>query len=278
MGAFLNRRACSETLFCVLERALEHPNSPPERSLEERACSVLAGGFMARGYQCGAIWGAVLSAGARVHQRCGATSEAEITSIIAAERLVKTFRQRNPSLNCADLTVPNLEHAGMRYFILKGGMVRCLRRAADFAPDAYADIAQLPQLPEGEVPDGNACLSCSAQVAKGAGASAQHAVMVAGFAGGIGLSGGGCGALGAALWILAMRVIEAGLAENVWRSTQVRAQIEALIESFLSCSGNEFECCHIAGRRFLSPRDHAAHLDAGGCEDIIRTLARQCAS
>ena len=36
------------------------------------------------------------------------------------------------------------------------------------------------------------------------GASEMHAVMAAGFAGGIGLSGGACGALVAAIWITVM--------------------------------------------------------------------------
>ncbi|MFC2035747.1 hypothetical protein ACFLUJ_06480 [Chloroflexota bacterium] len=39
-------------------------------------------------------------------------------------------------------------------------------------------------------------VSCSAMLAQKMGASDMHTVMAAGFAGGIGLSGGACGALG----------------------------------------------------------------------------------
>ena len=47
-------------------------------------------------------------------------------------------------------------------------------------------------------------VSCAAVLAQKMGASDLHTVMAAGFAGGIGLSGGGCGALGAAIWITGM--------------------------------------------------------------------------
>ena len=43
------------------------------------------------------------------------------------------------------------------------------------------------------------------------GVSDLHVTMAAGFAGGIGLSGGGCGALGAAIWITGMNKIKAGV-------------------------------------------------------------------
>jgi len=42
------------------------------------------------------------------------------------------------------------------------------------------------------------------------GLSDMHTVMAAGLAGGIGLSGGACGALGAAIWIAGMNSLEEG--------------------------------------------------------------------
>ena len=44
-------------------------------------------------------------------------------------------------------------------------------------------------------------LSCASEVAGKMGASDEEMTMVAGFAGGIGLSGNACGALGAAIWM-----------------------------------------------------------------------------
>ena len=49
-------------------------------------------------------------------------------------------------------------------------------------------------------------VSCASLFAEKIGATEEHVLMVAGFAGGIGLSGGACGALGAAIWIKGMRM------------------------------------------------------------------------
>ncbi len=276
VGAFLNRRACSETLFCVLDRAFEQPEKPKNRKLEERACSTLAGGIIGRGYQCGMLWGATLNAGAQVYRHCGNAAQSEAQSIIAAERLVKSFRARNSSTNCAKLTVPNIEAAGMTYFFLKGGLIRCLHRAANYAPAAFDDIASCLSEQPTSVPFSP--MSCSALLAKKVGATDQHTVMVAGFAGGIGLSGGGCGALGAAIWLIAVNTIKEGIDSNLWESKLFRARADAMIDSFLRCSGHRFECSDIIGRRFQSVDDHACHLRDGGCSEIIETLAVRCAA
>lgn len=276
VGAFLNRRACSETLFCVLDRAFEQSETPNSRKLEERACSTLAGGIIGRGYQCGMLWGAALNAGAQVYRHRGNSAQAEAQSIIAAERLVKSFRERNASTNCAELTVPNIEAAGMTYFLFKGGLIRCLHRAANYAPAACDDIASCLA----EQPTDVTCspVSCSALLAKRVGATNMHTVMVAGFAGGIGLSGGGCGALGAAIWLTAMSTIKAGVDGNLWESKLFRARADATIDSFLGCSGHRFECSEIVGRRFQDVDDHAGHLRDRGCSELIERLAMQCAA
>jgi hypothetical protein len=276
VGAFLNRRACSETLFCVLDRAFEHPAKPRERKVEERACSTLAGGIIGHGHQCGLLWGATLNAGAQVYRHCGSGPRAEANSIIAAEGLVKSFRARNASINCAELTVPNIETAGMTYFFLKGGLIRCIRRAATYAPAAFDDIESSLSKPAAKTP----CdpVSCSAMLAKKLCASDLHTAMVAGFAGGIGLSGGGCGALGAAIWLIAMRTIEEGVGVNLWESKPFRARADAAIDAFLGCSGHQFECSEIVGRRFQDVDEHSRHLREGGCSQIIETLAAQCAA
>jgi hypothetical protein len=88
-------------------------------------------------------------------------------------------------------------------------------------------------------------------------------------AGGIGLSGGGCGALGAAVWIIAMddgkeRVEEIGM-------TPPRAN--DAIDRFVTSAGPRFECSAIVERRFENVDDHAAYLRTGGCSEIIKVLA-----
>ena len=69
LRAFVNGRACSDTLLHVLDRAFGHPR--PE---EERAAMPFAGGIMQHGYQCGMIPGATLAAGAQAHRLFGGRS------------------------------------------------------------------------------------------------------------------------------------------------------------------------------------------------------------
>jgi hypothetical protein len=108
-------------------------------------------------------------------------------------------------------------------------------------------------------------VSCSALVAKGLGASERHAVMAAGFAGGIGLGGGACGALGAAVWLDALR------GGGDYKAAEARAT--RIVERFLQASGHRFECAEIVGRKFADVADHAAHLRAGGCAAILDALS-----
>jgi len=62
--------------------------------------------------------------------------------------------------------------------------------------------------------------------------------MAAGFAGGIGLSGGGCGALGAAIWLISMQEIEDG----VFKLSMESPRAQAAIERYLASADYEFEC------------------------------------
>jgi hypothetical protein len=47
----------------------------------------------------------------------------------------------------------------------------------------------------------------------------------------------------------------------------------AAIGKFLKCTGSEFECAKIVGRKFENISDHAGYLRDGGCSKIIEVLA-----
>ncbi len=97
----------------------------------------------------------------------------------------------------------------------------------------------------------------------------MHVVMAAGLAGGIGLSGGACGALGAAIWILGMKSLRDGDAKVSFKAPAA----SQLIERFLKCTDYEFECSTIVGRTFDGVGDHADYVCKGGCSKIIEALA-----
>jgi hypothetical protein len=265
VGTFLGHGTCSETLIRVLDRAFG-------RALvqEERATAPLAGGIMSHGYQCGMIWGAPLAAGARAYRLFGAGPMAEARSIRAAQRLVDSFVALNRNMNCLEITDLNLMSSSAKqvaYFVLKGGAVGCFRMAARYAPVAFQEIQTAFSEEPPEVPP--APVSCSAMVARAMGATDFHAVMASGLAGGIGLSGGACGALGAAIWVSGLNKLEDGARKVAYKSPEAMQ----IVECFLKCSDYEFECSKIVGRKFESLRDHAAHLRLGGCSKILEVLA-----
>jgi hypothetical protein len=97
----------------------------------------------------------------------------------------------------------------------------------------------------------------------------MHTVMAAGFAGGIGLCGGACGALGAAVWIITMT---SGKDRNGKIDLQ-SPEAMAAIDRFVEASDYEFECSEIVGRKFESIGDHADYVRGGGCAGILEALA-----
>lgn len=230
----------------------------------------LAGGIMQHGYQCGMIWGAVLAAGARAFQLFGQGPKAETMAIIAAQRLVESFRTQYNIINCGDLTDIDNSSSTMElitHFLLKGGSIRCFRMAAKYAPIAFREInAALSEEPI-EIP--SPPVSCTAELARKKGLSEMQVVMAAGLAGGIGLSGEACGALGAVIWIIAM---ESSTGEDAKIEFKSPRAFET-IANFLNCTNFEFECSNIVGRKFENTNDHANYVCNGGCSKIIQSLA-----
>jgi Putative redox-active protein (C_GCAxxG_C_C) len=267
--AFLKNGTCSRMMMTVLNRGFGHP-----QLAEERATDPLAGGLM-RGYQCGMLWGSTLAAGAEAYERFGAGPRAEAAAMRATQELVASFKASNGCVNCHEITEtdPRDSWKVFVYFFLKGGTIGCIRRANAFASEAYGviDAALSESGAQGEAPgaEQGACqsASCAAMLARKMGATEQQATMAAGLAGGIGQSGGGCGALGAAIWLLGIKGREAGLKTKV-----INAQIDELVERFLKSADHELECSEIVGRTFKGIDDHAGYVRGGGCAELIDAL------
>jgi hypothetical protein len=263
MRTFLKVGTCSEALFNVLDRSFGHPMTP-----EENAAMPLAGGIMQSGYQCGMIWGTTLAAGAEAYRRFGPGPEAEAAAICAAGRAVEIFRTRHGEINCLEITGIDKSASVWKMinvFLIRGKTIGCLRMSAWFAPLAYAALdsalRDLPRAPEPPV-------SCTALLARKMGASDKHATMAAGLAGGIGLCGGACGALGAVIWLRALQ-----LGEQKSKIGFNDERIGAIIDRFQKQTGYRYECSEIAGRKFEGADDHAGYLRDGGCRDLIEALA-----
>jgi len=253
---------CSTALMAIIDRAHGHP-----LEAEELATSPLAGGIVQQGFQCGMVWGTVLAAGAQAYRLYGATPRAEAAAMRAAQRLIALFRESEGEFNCLELTEIDMTRKSQvaKYFF-KGGPISCTRRAVRIAPRALEVIDQA--LVETGIDEPAGPASCAAELARRMGASEMHAVMAAGLAGGIGMSGGACGALGAAIWITGMQNPE----EKIGFSVEGTA-VGDTIERFLEATGHTYECSEIVGREFAGAADHARHVCGGGCSRILAALA-----
>ncbi len=246
----------------VVDRSFDHP-----LKLEEEAAIPFAGGIVSHGYQCGMLWGTTLAAGAQAYRLLGPGPQAETGAIIAAQRLAESFRARTNNINCREITGMNLrKKMDILKFLLKGGSIGCFRMAAGYAPEAFSEINIALSERHSEAP--SPPVSCSAMLAQKMGASDMHTVMAAGFAGGIGLSGGACGALGAAIWIIGIN----GRKEQAGNKI-INSRVGDTMDRFLECTDFKFECSEIVGRRFENVGDHAGYLRDGGCSKIIEVLA-----
>ena len=93
---------------------------------------------------------------------------------------------------------------GVVKYLIAGKAKTCFNLAGDWAQEAV-DAAEKGLSEDASHPQ-KATLSCASEVLKKMGASEEETMMVAGFAGGHGLSGNGCGALAAAIWLKTLRV------------------------------------------------------------------------
>jgi hypothetical protein len=115
--------------------------------LEEHAAMSLASGIMGNGYQCGMLWGASLAAGAQAYRLFGPGPQTEMAALLAAQKLVASFRVRARDINCAEITEMEWKATSKRKmatqvvkFFAKGGPIGCFRLAAGYAHIAFGEI------------------------------------------------------------------------------------------------------------------------------------------
>jgi hypothetical protein len=262
---FLKKGMCAETLICVLDRAMGEP-----LEIEERAAASLSGGLINRGYQCGMLWGAALAAGAGAYRRYGPGPRAELKSITTAQRLVASFCNGRRSMDCRDIIGVDLggriKILPMLKILAAGKPVGCFLRAGSYAGKAVKVINEAFDGADTDVPFSP--VSCSAELARRMGAMDLHVTMSAGLAGGIGLSGGGCGALGAAIWLTVMDGRRKGFDDRT-----IGIMTDDVFQRFASVAGEDYRCTAVTGRSFDTPAEHAAYLRSGDCENVIGALA-----
>jgi hypothetical protein len=268
---FLKCGACSHTFFYILNREFAHP-----KETEERASDPLAGGLMC-GQQCGMLWGSALALGAESFRRHDDRDLAIASAITTTQQVMGSFSKRANSVNCRDIVGIDFTNTfGMVKFMLKaflhGGLTNtvCFNLAGDWAPEAIRSATEGLSQAQTDYPQPS--ISCASEVAKRMGASDEEAVMVAGFAGGMGLSGHACGALGAAIWMNTLDWYRKHPGKTP--PSYNKENTTRILKAFNDATGSEILCHKITGQRFKTINDHTEFIKNGGCDTLINALAQ----
>ena len=260
---FLKKGTCSRTFFYLLDREFGHP-----RDEEEKAIDPLAGGILQQGYQCGMLWGASMAVGAEALRMNENPDKATGLAILATQQLMDSFVHRTESIECEDITQCDFTNKkSFLKYMLSGKFVHCFKLAGKWAPEALnaasaglgQDMKDLPQQ----------SLSCASEVVRKMGGSEEEILMVAGFAGGLGLSGSGCGALAAAVWKNALNHNR----KETGKSANYDPAKDLTLKAFYEETDYEIQCDKICGQRFQTLDEHTEFVKNGGCKKLIGVLA-----
>ena len=260
---FLKKGTCSRTFFYILDREFGYPKDE-----EERAIDPLAGGLLQQGYQCGMLWGASMAVGAESLRRNDDPGQAIGITIRATQRIMESFSNRTKSIECEDISKCDFSNKmGLAKFFLTGKFLSCYKLAGQWAPEAIKTAREGLVLDQSDLPKQQK--SCASEVARKMGASDEEMAMVAGFAGGLGLSGSGCGALAAAVWMNTL----AWNRSQTEKSEGNNPNTEQLLQKFYQETDYEIKCSKICGRTFKTIENHTEFIKNDGCKKLISILA-----
>ena len=265
---FREKGTCSNTFAYLLNREFGNNNET-----EERATDPMAGGLMQKGHQCGMLWGASLAVGAEAYRRSQNSDEAIRLAITATQKLLESFSKRTNTINCRDITHTNMDSFfGLTKYMIKTmlqGMNNstCFNLAENWLPEAIESAKE--GLSQEQTTTTQKTTSCATQVAKKMGATEEEMSMVAGFAGGLGLSGNACGALSTAIWMNSLAWIKVHPDKSAFKNKNAKDTLKA----FNNETNSEMICHKICGRTFKTIDEHSEFIKNGGCENLINTLA-----
>ena len=257
---------CSQTFGHLLTREFGYP-----KDAEVRALDPLAGGLMNQGFQCGMLWGAALGVGSEARRKYKSQEEATAAAITATQFLLESFHDQTDTLECREIIGIDISHLlGMLKFIVKTTFQgrdnnRCYNLAETWAPDAVHAASE--GLSKDKMSWTISPKSCASEVVKELGGSEEEQIMVAGFAGGLGLSGKACGALAAAIWFKTLEWCRSNPGKNPPYFNNKEAK--KILKAFKKETGSELRCDQISGRSFKNVDEHTEYICNGGCRNLI---------
>jgi hypothetical protein len=262
----LMKLGCAGSLFYTLNREFGHP-SP----MEEKASILLCGGLMQTGHQCGMLWGSTLAAGAESLRRNKNKNAATSRAIILSRHLLKSYANRAGTHNCREVTKCDFtKPLGLAKYMLLGKTFVCTRLSGNWAPEALQSLHEGLEDHKDDIP--RKCQSCASEVARKMGFGEKEAILVAGFAGGIGLSGNACGALAASIFLRILTWFRMNPDKNPPYFNNPEAK--KLLAAFYRTTDSSILCHEISGKRFNTLEEHTEYLNSGGCATLINVLAQ----
>ncbi len=262
--------ACSHAMFHLLNHEFEHPKTD-----EEKASDLLAGGIAQKGQQCGMLWGSALAVGAEAYRRYEDKDIAKASAMTATQYLLESFAKRARSVNCNEIAKVDWGNKfDLAFFVAKTflqGIIfsPCFNLMARWSPEAIQAANEGLDVKQSQ---GHSSVNCASEVVKKMGATDEEATMVAGFAGGLGLSGNACGALAAAIWyrMLEWSKKHPGQTPPMFKNPDAAK----LLEAFNLQTGSEMMCHKICGKYFSSLEEHSDFVKSGGCANLIDGFSR----
>ena len=259
---FLKKGTCSQAFFYILNREFGYPSNE-----HECATDWLAGGILQQGYQCGLLLGASMGVGAEAFRRNDNREKAIGVAIKSTQIIMESFVKIASSIECEDITSCDFKKkiTLVKYFFT-GKFLNCFNIAGLWAPDAIKSANE--GLSKGYQDISEQTMSCASEIARKMGASDEEMVMVAGFAGGLGLSGNGCGALTTAIWMNSLNLNRAGNK----KSSNHQESAEKILQAFYEFTNSEMECSKICRRKFKTIDEHTEYIKNGGCRKLFEIL------
>lgn len=182
---------------------------------------------------------------------------------------MQSFVSRSKTIECGEITKTDFNNKwSLAKYMLSGKFVHCYTLTGKWAPEAIE--AAKEGLSSNLAIQSQDTVSCASEVVKNMGGSEEEQVMVAGFAGGLGLRGSGCGALAATMWKTILELVRKG----EWKYTMSDPMAERIINKFYAETDYEIECHKICGQRFNSIDEHTEFIKNGGCDKLINVLAQ----
>ena len=277
--AVLRYFSCSETMLTLLNCA----NGIEVKEIEEASDPLCAGICAELDAACGIFWGCSLAAGIKAQNSFTNTEAAIDATLLATTRIIEMYTSEELPLNCTDII--KMKEWGMIKYMLKGNLPVCQKNIAKWAPRFKKQIdTTLNEYNEQDAPQKQRNCACEAmqRISKAIGLEVEpYDVIVAGFAGGLGLSGNACGALASAIFTLCLQYFRN---RNKPKHSMIRSMLQGfsigdawmnpsrnLLKEFKDRFGSKF-CKGITKRSFSSNAELSDYLGEGHCDVVVNSL------